>query len=183
VGELAAHADQGLRAAELLRALKPSIVELDVRDAGDTRTLAGRVQPHDAPLAARLAPLVTPRPAPDLGEYARCLGHILGPDIRLCPEFGLNVHGKGLYFVPFDFGDLQFITGRNVHDRLVAFAAERHADWAARQAGPAPVLTLTTDGAPVALSGDGRFTVATTRRPVQLLVIADSGESTALQVP
>ena len=45
------------------------------------------------------------------------------------------MHGKALYFVPFDVRDLRLITGKNVHERLVAFVAERYREWAARQAG------------------------------------------------
>lgn len=186
VAELAAHASEGLIAMGLLRALKPTFSLLEVRETVASLALSGRVQAHDATLAAGLGPLVTPRPAPDLGAYVRCLGNPLGADIRLCPELGLNVHGKGLYFVPFDFGDLRFITGKNVHDRLLAFVAERYREWAARQTGAPPALALTADGAPIPLASDGRFTVETTRHAgaaVLLVLTSASGDSTAVRIP
>jgi hyaluronoglucosaminidase len=179
VAELATHSHEGLIAVQLLRAMKPGFAGLDV----GPEMLTGRVVPPDAALAAALAPAVTgSRPRSDLAAYVTCLGDILGADIRLCPEFGLNVHGKGLYFVPFDFGDIRLITGRNVHEQLIAFVAARYRDWAPRQNGT-PALMLHANGSTVPLGADGTFAV--TRQPglaVELVVSTPAGDATSARV-
>ncbi len=185
VAELAAHAAEGLRAVRLLRAIKPTFAFLEIRPDTSTLTVTGRVALPDSALAADLAPAFTaPRPPPDLAAYLRCLGNVLGADIRLCPELGLNVHGKALYFVPFDFGDLRLITGKNVHEHLVAFVAARYREWVARQPGASPALTLTADGLPVPIGADGTFAVS---RPagsrVRLVVTTAAGDATAASRP
>jgi hyaluronoglucosaminidase len=179
VAELAAHSREGLAAVELLRAMKPTFTRLDVEPG----TITGRVAPPDPALAATLAPTVTgPRPAPDLATYLGCLGNVLGPDIRLCPELGLNVHGKGLYFVPFDFGDVRLITGRNVHEHLIAFVAARYREWTSRQSG-VPQLTLHANGSPVPLSADGSFTLPRQAGlAVDLVVATSGGDATSARV-
>src|SRR4029079_860755 len=96
-------------------------------------TITGRVTPPDDAVVAALAPALPAPPQPDIGAYLSCLGNVTAVDIRLCPELGLNIHGKGLYLVPFSVSDIRFITGKNVHHQLLAFVAARHDGWAARQ--------------------------------------------------
>jgi hypothetical protein len=115
------------------------------------------------------------------GTYLRCLGNLLGADIRLCPELGLNVHGKALYFVPFGFGDVRLITGHNVHERLMAFVADRHREWDGRQNGT-PGLALTANGAPVAFDASGRFRCPA-RTALNLVPTTSAGDATTARVP
>jgi len=180
VTELAAHATEGLAAGRLLRAMKPAFAELAVQE----ERVTGRVVPPDAAVVGELAPALTAsRRRPDLGAYLRCLGNLLGADIRLCPELGLNVHGKALYFVPFDFGDVRLITGRNVHERLMAFVADRHREWDGRQSGP-PRLVLTANGAPVPVDAAGSFTIARAAgAALDLVVTTTAGDATAARLP
>ena len=178
VDELARHAAEGLDAVRLLRAMKPAIAALSV-DAG---AVTGRAVRPDGPLAASLSAAFTaPRPQPDLASYVRCLGEITGADIRFCPELGLNVHGKGLYLVPFSLTEVRLITGKNVHHRLIAFVAAQYRDWAARQPATAPTLSLTADGRPVAVDGAGVFTV-TNAPGLRLAVTTSAGDATAVVV-
>lgn len=179
VAELAAHTAEGAVAGLLLRAMKPTFAHLDIA----ATTVTGRVAPPDPVQAAALTPTITaPRPQPDLGAFLRCLGDVLGADIRLCPELGLNVHGKALYFVPFDVRDLRLITGKNVHERLVAFVAARYREWSARQAGPF-TLALSANGLPVALGADGTFSLS---RPdgiaLDLTLTTTGGEATTVRI-
>ncbi len=188
VAELATHAAEGHDAVRLLRAMRPAFASLESRSDGSSRTVRGRAAPPDAALVAALGPrFAAPRPQPaDLGAYVRCLGDILGADIQLCPELGLNVHGKAFYFVPFDFRDLRLITGRNVHERLVAFVVASHREWAARQPGTPLGLSLTADGAPVALAADGGFAFETSTaagNPVRLVLTSSAGDTTATSAP
>jgi hyaluronoglucosaminidase len=177
VDELAAHAAEGAVAGRLLRAMKPAFTALEI--AADAVT--GRVAPPDPVQAAALAPAITaPRQPPDLFAYLACLGDLLGPDIRLCPELGLNVHGKALYFVPFDIRDVRLITGKNVHERLMTFVAERYRAWAAHARGP---LTLTANGRPVALADDGTFTLPRPdANPLDLVLTTAAGDATTVRV-
>ena len=125
-------------------------------------------------------------PHPDIGEYVRCLGNLLGADIHLCTEFGLNVHGKGFYLVPFDIKDVRLISGRNVHQRLVQFVGERHRAWAGRQQTGGGALSLTLDGAPVAVAADGAFAVTTPLPPggtARLALATAAGDVTTIPVP
>jgi len=187
VMELAAHVAQGLDAVGLLRAMKPTFASLTVRVDGPTVVVSGRATPPDAVLAGTLAPAVAGAPPqPDVGEYVRCLGDLLGPGIRLCTEFGLNVHGKAFYFVPFALKDVRLITGKNVHEHLVQFARDRYREWAARQGNAVPGLSLTLDDTPVALGADGSFSVTTTLPPggtVRLALASAAGDVTAVRVP
>ncbi len=180
VAELAAHAAEGAMAVDLLRAMKPTFAALEI--AADSVT--GRVAPPDPAGAASLAPAITaPRAQPDLGAYLSCLGNLLGADIRLCPELGLNVHGKALYFVPFAVRDLRFITGKNVHERLLAFVAARYREWAARSGGP-PALALAANGVAVALAADGSFSVSRAgAAPLDLAVTTTGGDATTVRIP
>jgi beta-N-acetylglucosaminidase len=187
VAELAAHAAQQLDAVRLLRGMKPTFASLTSDVNGTALAVSGRVAPPDVALVAALAPAVTgSSPRPDISEYVKCLGNLLGADIRLCTEFGLNVHGKAFYLVPFDITDVRLITGRNVHQRLVRFVAERHGDWLTRQQGAPAGLSLTLDDAPVAVGADGTFAV-TTSLPAggtaRLTLATAAGDVTAVQVP
>jgi hypothetical protein len=180
VAELAAHAAEGQAGVVLLRAMKPTFAHLDVYPDAVT----GRVAPPDPSLVAALAPSVTaPRRHPDLGAYLRCLGDILGADIRRCPEFGLNVHGKALYFVPFDVRDLRLITGKNVHEHLMAFVAAQAGAWAARPSGT-PALALAANGVPVPLAADGTFALArSSGTPIELALTTTAGDATVVRIP
>src|SRR5262245_17462544 len=174
VNELTGHAAEGTLVARLLRAMKPAFSELDV---GAT-PVTGRVVPPAPVLPPALA---APRRQPDVGGFLACLGRILGPDIRLCPEFGLNVHGKGLYVVPFGIRDLRVITGKNVHERLMTFVLEQYRVLASAPRGP---LTLTANGQPVPLAADGTFSIARTDgRALELLLTTAAGDATVARVP
>ncbi len=178
--ELATHADQAAGAAQLLRAMKPSFASLTVTPSGDGVRVAGRVLPPDtATVAARAPAFGTPPPAPDIGGYLRCLGNILGADIRLCPEYGLNVHGKGLCIIPQSLTQIQIITDRNVHRRLLGVVAAHYTAWHARQGAGTTPLTLTADGAPITLAGDGTFDAVVPGRPTTLLLTTPAGDATA----
>jgi hypothetical protein len=187
VAELAAHAERELDAVRLLRAMKPGFPSLVARVDGTMLAVSGSVAPPDAALVATLAPAFDAAPPrPDIGEYVRCLGDLLGADIHLCTEFGLNVHGKGFYLVPFDVKDVRLITGKNVHARLVRFVGDRHRAWAARQGTSGAGLSLDLDGAPVAIGADGAFAI-TTSLPAggsaRLALATAAGEVTAVRVP
>src|SRR5262249_24143620 len=124
VAELAAHTTAGLDAVRLPRAMKPSFAPLATPSENGVLTIPGRALPPDAALVAELAPAFQAPQPPDVTGYLRCLGDLLGTGIRLCPQFGLNVHGRELYVVPFDITDIRVITGRNVHQRLIGFVAD-----------------------------------------------------------
>ncbi|HEV7733556.1 MAG TPA: protein O-GlcNAcase [Candidatus Binatia bacterium] len=180
VTELGTHAAQAAQAAQLLRAMKPSFERLTVTPTGGAVRVVGRALPPDTATVATLAPTFgSPPSAPDIGGYLRCLGNIVGPDIRLCPEYGLNVHGKGLCIIPKSLTDIQIITDRNVHRRLLTIVAASYAGWQARQnAGTAP-LTLTADGTPIPLAADGSFDTVVPGRPSTLLLKTPAGDATA----
>src|SRR5438552_13292150 len=129
-------------------------------------------------IAARIA-------APPVGPYLACLGDLLGADIRLCRDFGLNVHGKALYFVIHSAADTAVITDRNVHDRLVQLAGSFFTTWAPRQTPGAEALTVTIDGMPAALAPDGSFalTVAAPTGHATVLVTTAAGDRTSSTVP
>jgi hypothetical protein len=139
--------------------------------------VTGRVAPPDPHVPAVF--VARPPPQSDVAGFLSCLGDILGPDIRLCPEYGLNVHGKRLYVVPFAIDDVRVISGRNVHDRLVAFAIGR-----AHAFAPPGALTLTANGRPVPLAADGTFSVARTDgSALELLLTTAAGDATIARVP
>ncbi len=184
--ELAAHAAAGLDAVRLLRAMKPGVSSLTTRVAGNVLTVSGRAHPPDAALADSLGAAFPPLAPPDSAGYLRCLGDLLGPNIRLCPEFGLNVHGKGLYVVPFDIRDIRIITGRNVHQHLIGFVGDTYRAWTARQAGSAVQLSLRLDGQPIELAADGSFSVVTQPsggHTSRLVVETSAGDATAIPLP
>jgi hyaluronoglucosaminidase len=186
VAELGAHAAAGLDAVRLLRAMKPSFASLMTRAEGGALTVTGRALPPDAALVGELAQAFPSPPPPDVAGYLRCLGDFLGASIRLCSQFGLNVHGKALYVVPFDITDIRVITGRNVHQRLVGFVAEAHRAWAARQPGTPVGLALTLDGRPVAVGPDGSFSATIPHAPgrsSRLVLETAAGDAVAVQIP
>jgi hyaluronoglucosaminidase len=186
VAELAAHAAAGLDAVRLLRAMKPGFASLTTSVSGNLLVVSGRVHPPDAALAGSLAVAFPPLQPPDTAGYLHCLGDLLGPDIRLCPEFGLNVHGKALYIVPFDLRDIRIITGRNVHQHLIGFVGDAYRAWAARQLGAAPALSLHLDGQPIDLAADGSFSFVTRPsggRTSRLVVGTSAGDATAISLP
>ena len=195
VTDLVAHSARGLAAAALLRALKPTLIEI-----ATTRTPAGlRLQGHaraaDASTAAALGPdmaseatAVAARIArPRLAAFLACLGDLQGGDIAFCPSFGLNVHGKELYVIIHDpdLSDLVVVSDRNVHERLVLFAGAAYTAWAARRTPGADTLTLLADDVPIPLAGDGTFdtTLAGVSGPVTLLLRTAAGEETAHTPP
>jgi hypothetical protein len=197
VNELAAHAARGAEAVALLRALKPAFGPVTVTYAEHEVTVAGRALPPDPATAARLGPSFVAEAsavaariaAPDVGGFVDCLGDLLGADIRFCTAFGLNVHGKALYFViraP-DLSDLRIVTDRNVHDRLIRFAGAAYAAWAARRRPGDDALTLTIDGIPTPVAPDGSFSLTFIRPEVgnniRLLLTTAGGDATALFVP
>jgi len=175
VDELTGHAAEGILAAGMLRTLKPAFAGLDV---GAT-AVTGRVAAPDPTLPPALMRHWGPR-QPDVGGFIACLGDIVGPDIRLCPQFGLNVHGKGLYVVPFAIDDVRVITGKNVHERLIAFVLERFDTVVSAPRGP---LTLMANGRPVPLAPDGTFSVARTDgSALELVVTTAAGDATIARV-
>jgi beta-N-acetylglucosaminidase-like protein len=195
VAELAAHAARGREAAALLRAMKPSFADdvvatsaaglvhvsghaLGVDDAAAASTGPGFAAEAVA-VAARIA-------APDVGGYLACLGDLLGADIHFCPQFGLNVHGKSLFFAIESTTSVRLISDRNVHDRLVELVGSAYADFAARRAPGADTLAVTLDGASVPLDIAGRFDATIPLPPsghARLVVTTAAGEATAVAVP
>jgi hypothetical protein len=119
--------------------------------------------------------------------YLDCLGDVLGPAIHLCPDFGLNVHGKALYFVIESLSKLRVVTGRSVHDRLVRLAASHYAAWLARRQAGADRTIISVNGGAVTLAsttgGGFSFTIP---EPVTgrlaVLVRTDAGEETAVAI-
>ena len=93
VAELAAHAAAETDAVRLLRAMKPDLVDVTATARSGTLRVTGRAVPPDDRVVAALAPIYgAVPPLPTLGElFAK--GNVL-PDVALCPELGLNVHGK-----------------------------------------------------------------------------------------
>jgi hypothetical protein len=193
VGELAAHTARGLEAVQLLRALKPTLEDVEATPSPDSLRVRGRARPPDAALAAALGPgfaadavNVAARIARfPVGDLLVCLGNPIGADIGFCPQFGLNVHGKVFYFLITAAG-LETITDRNVHDRLVLTAGAAYTQWAARRGPGADTLALTLDGSPIPLAGDGSFDVmhaAPGGGTVQLRLTTLAGEATALRIP
>jgi hyaluronoglucosaminidase len=193
IAELAAHAGRGADAVRLLRALRPDATELVATPGPGTLRVQGRAVGPDAALAATLGPdfaaegaSVAARIAsPPVGAFFACLGRVAGANIHFCPQFGLNVHGKRLYVVIRSTSDIQIVSDRNVHDRLVRFAGDTWTAWAAGRTDAANVVTATVDGATAPLDGEGRFdvTVPTVTGSATVLVSTAAGERTARVVP
>ncbi len=96
------------------------------------------------------------------------------------------MHGKALYAVPYSFTDFQTITGRSVYRNLLALIAERYAGYQSRQGPGANAVTVTLDGAPVALGPDGRFEVSAplaAAGSATLAVRTAAGDATSRTVP
>ena len=186
ITELATHAAAGLDAVRLLRAMKPGFTSLTTSVSGNVLTVSGQVHPPDSALADSLAVGFPPLKPPDSGGYLRCLGDLLGPNIRLCPQFGLNVHGKGLYVVPFDVRDIRVITGKNVHEHLIGFVGDTYRAWAARQSDAAGALSLHLDGQPIPLAADGSFSFVVQPSgggTSRLVIETSAGDATAVPLP
>lgn len=187
VDELAAHVASATDASALLRATKPSFADVAASVTGGQLHVTGRALPPSAATIARLAPTfaVVP-PAPTVGELVSCKGNLLSADIELCPELGLNVHGKALYPVPYSLSDFQIITGRNVHRRLLELVAARYGDYESRQGPGANTLAVTLAGVAVPLAPDGSFD-ATMPAPAggtaTLVVTTQAGDATSRSVP
>jgi hypothetical protein len=187
VAELAAHLDAAVDAATLLRMMKPDVVDVRATIAAGALHVTGRPIPPDAAAIPRHAEtFATVPPLPTVGELVSCKGNLLSADVALCPELGLNVHGKALYVVPYSLNDVRTITGRNAHRRLLELVAERYAEWARRQGPGASALAVTLDGAPVGLPPDGTFDVtvaAPAGGTATLLVTTAAGDATSRIVP
>jgi hypothetical protein len=187
VAELAAHVSAALGASALLEAMKPRLVEVRSTVADRSLRVTGLAAPPDETAITALAPrFATVPPLPTFGELVACKGDLLSADVALCPELGLNVHGKALYAVPYSLTDVRTITGRNVHRRLLEFVAERYADYASRRGPGANALTLTIDGAPVPLAPDGAFDVtiaASAGGTATLFLSTAGGDATSRSVP
>jgi hyaluronoglucosaminidase len=195
VDELAAHAARGREAAALLRAMKPSFADDVVATAasgllhvsghalGIDGTAAASTGPGFAAEAVAVAARIA---APDVGGYLACLGDLLGADIHFCPQYGLNVHGKSLFFAIESTTSVQLISDRNVHDRLIALVGSAYVDFAARRGPGADTLALTLDGGPVPLDAVGGFDATIPLPPsghARLVVTTAAGEATATAVP
>ncbi|HXJ34481.1 MAG TPA: protein O-GlcNAcase [Candidatus Eisenbacteria bacterium] len=193
VAELAAHTSSATAAIDLLRSMKPAFQTLATKLAGGMLHVTGvAVGPDDAKVAALGPTFATPPPVrgfADFGDLVRCMGGpgaLISADINFCPQYGLNVHGKSLYVYPRTSRDLEVVTGRNVHEHLLAFVAERYADYLARQSPGSTTLTLTLEGTPVTLGTNGAFDVSIPTPPsgrARLVVSTAAGDTTAADVP
>ncbi len=193
VSELARHAARGLEAVALLRAMKPAPVALVVSRSGETVEVRGTARAMDVESAVTLgesfateaAAVATRVAQPDIAGYLRCLDDFLGPTIRLCPEFGLNVHGKALFFFIGGATGVEIVSDRNVHDRLIVLAARRYGDWLARRTPGSDALQIRIGETRVVASTDGRF-AARIARPdagdVRVVVSTAADERTAVAV-
>ena len=187
VSELAAHVAGARDAVRFLEAMKPTFTDVEAADTGDTRHVTGRAVPPDSEILAALAPTFATVPElPAFGALVGAMGKLLSADITFCPELGLNVHGKALYAVPYSIKEVRHITGKNVYRHLLELVAARWADYERRRRPDVSPLTVTLDGAPIALAPDGRFDV-TIPRPANgrttLTVATAAGDTTSLAVP
>jgi hypothetical protein len=182
VDELAAHAAQQADVVRLLRAMKPSFAGLRIEASAESVRIAGRVVSPDTATVASLGAFAMPPAPADIGGYLACLGPFTSADIRFCPDFGLNVHGKALAVIPISLTDVRFVTDRNVHERLLAAAAARLADWQSRQAAGTTPLALAVDGTPIALAADGTFDATVPKLAAMLVVSTPAGDTTAVDL-
>jgi hypothetical protein len=181
VEELAAHAVEQADAVRLLRAMKPDLVDVVATAGGGRLHVTGRaVAPDDAVVAALAPTFGMLPPLPTIGELVAGKGNLLSADVALCPELGLNVHGKALYAVPYSLTDVRTITGRNVHRNLLELVASRVADYTGRQRSGANAIMLTLDGTPVPLAPDGTFdaTIPLPASGSTMLVVTTAGGDT-----
>jgi hypothetical protein len=183
--EMAQHASVAGDVVSLLRAMKPSIVDVTTTSDAGTLRVVGRALPPDGARVATLAGDLPIVPEANFAGYLSCLAPLTGADRGFCPEFGLNVHGKHLYFLAWSLTRLELTTGRSQYDRLVNLATERHAAWVLRQSS-GTALTATIDGAPLPLDGDGRFDVVLPLAPgatVRIEVATAAGDATGITLP
>jgi hypothetical protein len=187
VAELDAHVQAMREGVRLLRAMKPGFADLAPSASGGMLHVTGRAVAPDAATVAALAPtFATLPPLPSFAEILGHKGNLLSADIVFCPQFGLNVHGKALYVVPYSLTDLQTITGRNVYRNFLELVAARYADYQGRQGAGANALAVRLDGAPVALGPDGGFDVTVTlpaSGTATLAVTTAAGDATSRTVP
>jgi hyaluronoglucosaminidase len=186
VDELAAHVASATDGARLLRALKPSVADLTASTTAGQIRVTGRALPPDGATIAALAGFATVPALPSIGDLVTCKGNLLSADIKLCPELGLNVHGKALYPVPYSLEDFQIITGRNVYRKLLELIAARYADYQNRQGPGANALTVTLEGAAATVAPDGTFDVIATLPASGSAVLSIStaaGDATNVRVP
>jgi hypothetical protein len=191
--ELASHAARGTDAARLFAAMKPSFTGVVATASGGTLRVTGRALGPDVATAGDLGPrfgtdataVATRIAHPPFGAFFACLGDIQGADIHFCPDFGLNVHGKQLYVIIRLLTDIEFVSDRNVHERLIVLAGSTYAAWVTRQSAGADALSVTLDGAPVPLGADGAFdvSVASSTGRATLIVTTAAGDATARDVP
>lgn len=183
VAELDAHATAAADAVRLLRAMKPDVVDVVATADDGALCVRGRARPPEGEVVAALASrFAAVPPPPTFSDLVSGMGNLLGADIALRPELGLNVHGKALYVIPFSATDLRTITGRNAHVRLLELVAS----CVAAHAREAATMTLTLDDRPVPLAPDGTFDVTIPRpttSPASLVVATASGAATASTVP
>jgi hypothetical protein len=187
VAELDAHTSSAADAVRFLRAMKPDLLQVTATISNGMLHVTGRAVGPDAATLATLAPrFSTVPPLPSFGDLLTCKGNdLLTAEIPLCPELGLNVHGKALYVVPYTTTDIRTITGRNMHRRLLELVAARYADFIARHGAQALPLTVTLDGQPLVLSVDGTFDATIPAPPgaVVLQVMTAAGDATSRGVP
>ena len=195
VAELGGHAARGMEAVRLLRAMKPGVSDLAVAATGAAAVrMSGRVVSQAPEIAAALGEDFLAEAAriedsiarPDVLGYLRCLGDLFGPGIHPCPDFGLNVHGKALYFFIGSASDLRVVTGRNVHDRLVRFAASRYAAWLDRRVAGADATTVSVSDRAIIPGPDGDFALVVPEHRAARLALrvrTIAGEETAVDVP
>ena len=186
VAELQAHAQSAASAVQFLRAMKPDLLQVTASTSGGMLHVTGRAAGPDLAALASLAPqFATVPPLPSFADLFTCKGDLLSAEIALCPQLGLNVHGKALYAVPYSLTDFRTITGKNVHRRLLELVAARYADFTARSGEQALPLTATLDGQPLVLAADGGFDVTIPAPPgaVALKVTTAAGDATSRSVP
>jgi hyaluronoglucosaminidase len=187
VAELQAHVGTEGDAVRLLQAMKPDFEEVESEVVASMLHVRGfAVGPDPATVEGFGPTFATPPAPPDFGALLVCMGDLLGADITFCPQFGLNVHGKAIYVYPRTLTDLEVVTGRNVHDHFLAFVANRYADYVSRQGPGADVLSVTLDGAPLALDAQSHFET-TIPLPAsghaRLVVTTAAGDATSFVVP
>jgi hypothetical protein len=104
----------------------------------------------------------------------------------VCADFGLNVHGKALYFFIESATSLRVVTDRSVYGRLVRLAASRYAAWLDRRVAGADRTTVAASGTVAASAADGAFDL-TVSGPgggrLAVLVRTGAGEATVVEVP
>ena len=192
VQELAAHARRGLEAVTLLRAMKPHIDGLHVTSDSGQLTVTGvalgpdptQAQALGASFAAEAVLAAARIMHPPSADFVSCLGNLLGADIHFCSAFGLNVHGKALYFLLASAAGTSVITDRNVHLRLITHVASAYGSWLGRSGPTATDVQVRLDDVDVPIAGSGAFTVsAAANVSHRLLLTTTAGDATAVPLP